>query len=250
MTPGEAAAGVPEHLADPLAELTNTLAERLGDELLSIVLYGGAARAEHLPGRSDTNLLVVLRKVEPSQLRAVARDVRRARRRIRLSPVFLSREELIASADTFAIELADMQDHHIVLHGDDPLANVRPEPEHLRLQVEHELRGKLSRLRQSYLRDAVDARAVIWLMLNSFTSFLTLFAALLRLRGKRPAAKRAELVGQAAEELGLDRAVLERLLAAHRGERAIPKAEAHRVFESYLATVESAVRSVDQSTRG
>jgi hypothetical protein len=73
---------------------------------------------------------------------------------------------------------------------------------------------------------------------------------LLRLRGKRPAGKRAELVGQAADELGLDRGVLELLLAAHRGERAIPKAEAHRVFESYLAAVESAVRSVDRSTGG
>jgi predicted nucleotidyltransferase len=250
MAQGEAAAGVPEHLAEPLAELTNTLAARLGDELLSVVLYGGAARGEHLRGRSDTNLLVVLRKVEPDQLRAVARDVQRARRRIRLSPVFVAREELIASADTFAIELADMQEHHIVLYGEDPLAKMQPDPEHLRLQVEHELRGKLSRLRQNYLRDAVDPRAVIWLMLNSFSSFLTLFATLLRLRGKRPAGKRAELVGQAADELGLDRGVLELLLAAHRGGRAIPKAEAHRVFESYLAAVESAVWSVDRSTGG
>jgi predicted nucleotidyltransferase len=249
MTGGDTMADVPEHLARPLAELVTTLQARLGDDLVSVVLYGGAGRGEHQPGRSDTNLLAVLERVEAKHLRAVAREMRRARKRIRLSPVFVSQEELTAAADTFAVELADMQEQHVVLYGDDPLADLRIDPEHLRLQVEHELRGKLSRLRQNYLRDAEDARAVIWLMMNSFSSFLTLFAALLRLRGKRPARKRAELVGQAAAELDLDQELLARLLAAHKGERAIAKAEAHTVFETYLGVVESAVRSADR-TRG
>jgi predicted nucleotidyltransferase len=240
-------ADVPGHLARPLTELVTALHACLGDDLVSVVLYGGAARGEHQRGRSDANLLVVLERVEPKHLRAVAREVRRARKRIRLSPVFVSREELVGAADTFAVELADMQEQHVVLYGDDVLANLRIDPEHLRLQVEHELRGKLSRLRQNYLRDAEDTRAVIRLMVNSFSSFVTLFAALLRLRGKRPARKRAELLNQAAAELGLDGELLARLLAAHRGERAIPKADAHAVFESYLRVVESAVRSADRA---
>jgi hypothetical protein len=247
MIGGENVAAVPEHLVDPLAELTQTLRALLGDELVSVVLYGGAARGEHQQGRSDTNLLVVLRRVEPKQLRAVAREVRRARRRIRLSPVFLSQEELAAAADTFAVELADMQEQHVVLSGEDPLTHLRIEPEHLRLQVEHELRGKLSRLRQNYVRDAADPRAVIRLMMNSFSSFLTLFAALLRLKGTPPAPTRGEIASQAAAELHLDKELLERVLAAQRGEQTIPKAEAHAVFERYLSAVESALKSVDRA---
>ncbi len=190
MTADEIAAQVPAHLTRPLAELTAALQAALGDDLVSVVLYGGAARDEHQRGRSDTNLLVVLKQVAPTQLRAIAPAMRRARKQIRLSPVVLSREELAASAETSAIELTEMQEQHVVLFGQDPLTNPRIEPQHLRLQVEHELRSKLFRLRHSYLRDARNARAVIWLMMNSFSSFLTLFAALLRLSGKQPAPRR------------------------------------------------------------
>jgi len=250
MTSEKAVANIADHLRKPLADLTHTLRACFGDELVSVVLYGGAARGEHHPGRSDTNLLVVLRRVEPEQLRAIAREIRRARKRIRLSPVFLSQQELAASADTFAIELAEMQDQHVVLYGEDPLTHLPINPEHLRLQVEHELRGKLSRLRQNYLRDAGDSRAVIWLMMNSFSSFLTLFAALLRLDGKRPAPNRSDLVSQAATELDLDQDLLARLLAARRGERPIPRAEAHALFERYLQAVESTVQRVDRAKKG
>jgi hypothetical protein len=49
---------------------------------------------------------------------------------------------------------------------------------------------------------------------------------------------------QAAAELGLDQELLERLWAARRGEKAIPKPEAHALFERYLGAVQSTVQGV------
>jgi hypothetical protein len=185
-----------------------------------------------------------MRRVGAEQLRTLAGSLRKVRKKLRLSPVVLSPDDLATCADTFAVELAEIQDRRIVLHGEDPVADIDIRPEHLRLQIEHELRGKLSRLRQSYLRDAGNPRAVARLMTNSLGSFLTLFAALLRLRGKTPAPERAALVEQVAD-LGVDSDVWQHLLAARIGDTRIATAEAHAIFERYLEAIESVVNAAD-----
>jgi predicted nucleotidyltransferase len=232
---------LPTHLAEPLARLAQDMQRVLGEDLLSLVVFGGAARDEHVPKRSDVNLLVVLRRVGPEQLRAVASVLQRARRGIRLAPVLLSREDLEAYRDIFAIELLEMQEHHLTLSGDDPLAGLSIDAEHLRAELQHELRGKLVRLRQSYVRDEGNPRAVAALLAISITSFLTLFGVALRLRGGQPTRKRTELVGQLADAFELDAEMLRRLLAARAGQRPIRKQEAHELFARYLADIESVV---------
>jgi predicted nucleotidyltransferase len=240
------AGSLPEHLVEPLQYVAWRLRERFGEDLAALVVYGSAARGEHVPKRSDVNLLVVLRRVDAEHLRGAADEVRRARR-LRLAPVLLSPDDLTRGRDAFAVELTEMQDHRVVIHGEDPFTGLVIDREQLRLQVEHELRSKLMRLRQAYLHHARDSRAVARLMADSAGSFATLFAAALRLRGEQPAPTRAELATQLAAAFDLDGELLTRLLMARGGRARLARREAHELFPQYLAMVESVTAAVDRA---
>src|SRR3989442_10849788 len=65
------------------------------------------------------------------------------------APLILSEREWRESADAFPIEYEDMRDAHRLLAGRDPWPGIQVDRGQLRRQLEHELMGKLVRLRQA-----------------------------------------------------------------------------------------------------
>src|SRR4029077_4577449 len=66
-------------------------------------------------------------------------------------PLFFTSEELRQSADVFSIELLDMQQSHPILHGADVITGIHVPTNLHRIQVEHDLRTLLLKLRQHFL---------------------------------------------------------------------------------------------------
>lgn len=164
-------------------EYARKLAERYGESLVSVVLYGSAARGDYREGVSDLNLLVLLRSADPAQLRRGTELARGWAEKGNPPPLILSEVEWRDSADVFPIEYSDMLDAHVVLHGIDPFTDVRVDWTHLRLQCEHELKSKQIQLRERYLVSSDDPETLGRLLLVSFPTFLALFRAGLRLAG-------------------------------------------------------------------
>jgi hypothetical protein len=217
-----------------------------GEDLVAVVLYGSAVTGEHIPGRSDLNLLVLLRAVTAGHLRRAHPRIARWRKAGIVAPLFLDPHYLETSTDVFPLELLDLQGQHRVLYGsDEVLRGLRVDPGNLRLQCEQELRGKLLRLRQVYLETAGDARRVAALLTESVSSFLVLLRALLRLAG-RPVPSGREAVLADAAALGLPTAAMRDVLGLRRGEIRIRGAEADRLFDRYLAEVERLVEAGDR----
>ncbi|MBI4546152.1 MAG: nucleotidyltransferase domain-containing protein, partial [Gemmatimonadetes bacterium] len=141
-------------IADPrksASSLTRALADRFGPGLRSVLLYGSVARGEAAPGVSDINVLVLFERVDGGVLLRASPLARRWARAGNTAPLVMSWGEWQRAADAFAIEVADMQDAHEVLHGADPLEGVVVDRGAVRLQVERELRGKLVQLREGLL---------------------------------------------------------------------------------------------------
>jgi hypothetical protein len=82
---GQAAA----ELGEALARLVSGLQSCYDGELLAVVLYGSAATADFVPGDSDVNVLVVLRKVTPEALRLAKRPLAQWPVEPPLVPLFL-----------------------------------------------------------------------------------------------------------------------------------------------------------------
>ncbi len=77
-------------MPDALDQLVEKLRNALGQDLVSVVLYGSAAVGDHHGKFSDYNVLCVLSSVTPAQL---------ARYRNRLPLVARKRESVAAAAD-------------------------------------------------------------------------------------------------------------------------------------------------------
>lgn len=191
-----------------------------GENLLAVVLYGSEAAGDALTGRSGSNVLVLLRDCGEAELKAVASASEAWDKAGNPQPVIFTREQLLSSGDVFPIELSDMKDFHRTLHGEDPLAGFAIAPEHLRLAVERELKGKLLRLRRSYLRLHGDHRAPELLLAGYAKEMLVLCRAALRLFRREVPRSKLECARELAKHFDFDAESFELADAVRRGGRA------------------------------
>jgi hypothetical protein len=135
-----------------LTDLVARLKEFAGENLESVILYGSAARGDFQEGHSDLNVLCMMRSLAMRELTRVSPAVRWwCKEQNEPPPLFFTAEELRQSADVFSIELLDMQQAHRVLHGADVISGIRVPTNLHRIQVEHDLRTLLLKLRQHFL---------------------------------------------------------------------------------------------------
>lgn len=221
------------------------IAAALGDNLVSLVLYGSAARGDHDRARSDVNLLLVLRDASPAALRPVGEAVAGWVKSGQPPPLIFSERGWRASADVFPIEVEDMRAAHRLLRGADPFAGLVTTRRDLRHELEREVRGKLLQLRTEYAAAEADGRALGDLLERSAPTFFVLFRALLRLHGAEPPADQAALVRQAADVAGFDAAAFDWVLARLAHHKTDRLAAYDRRGEAYVAAIERLAEHID-----
>ncbi|MEX0908007.1 MAG: hypothetical protein WD054_06725 [Gemmatimonadota bacterium] len=143
-------------------------------------LFGSAARGEWIEGTSDVNVLVLLDDID-AQVLAEAAAVTNPAIAKGLRPLLMEVDEWGRAADVFTIELADMKDAAVPLHGDDPAAAHVVNPAIMRLQAERELRAKLLHLHAGMLMAADDSARLGQLFVHALPSFTTYMRTALRL---------------------------------------------------------------------
>jgi hypothetical protein len=220
-----------------------------GENLASVVLYGSAATGEYAELRSDYNILIALHRITPEDLRLAQAPVREWRRLGHPLPVYFTFTELRDAADVFPVEFHQMERARLVLFGPDPFDTITISDANLRHQTEYELRSKLLQLRRLYIPAAASAERLRDLMSDSLTSFATLFAPVLILRGVEPPVLKRDVVSATARLLGLDVQVFERvfeLRAAGAGDHSLNEREAEELFAAYMGQIEHVIEAVDQ----
>lgn len=233
---------LPEELTGPLSAFAEDLKERVPG-LLSVTVYGSAARGDYVRGASDVNVLVIAQTLTVQALRGAAHSARQWRQQIALSPIFATPDYLRNSADVFPLEFLDMQDGYVTVLGADPLAGLKIDQVNLRREVEAELKGKLMRLRSAYVRACSNPQAVADLMRDSLASFRIAFQGMLRLHGEKPPTSRSDVMRAVASDYDLDSEALLGVVALHKGEAAADDVDA--LFGRYLVCVEKLVQAVD-----
>src|SRR5439155_2543804 len=197
--------------------LGDAVTRALGPRLVALLLYGSAARGTHVPDRSDVNTLLICDGVDQALFDALAPLVRVWTRAGHPAPLILTEREWQTSADAFAIEYEDMREAHRLLAGRDPWRGVTVQREHLRRQLEHELMGKLVRLRQAYAALRGDPKQLAQVIVGSAAGFFTMLRATLRLAGQTPPGPPDALLREAGALMGFAPARLAALEAHARG---------------------------------
>jgi hypothetical protein len=229
-----------------LDELVSQLRAAYGDALYSVVLYGSAAGGEHIPKRSDYNVLVLARSLPAERLRAAAAVASAWTGSGSPPPMTLTLDEWRASSDIFAMEYADILERHKVLFGEPPFAGVSVSRGDLRLQVEREAMGKLLQFRQGVLAAGNDGRRQLALLEASLSTMMVVFRGASRLAGDDPPTDNEALVAGIAAKGGFDAAPFARVVRHVRGVEKLAVRDVEPVIDGYLDGLQQLVAYVDR----
>ena len=228
-----------------LAEFVERIKASAGTGLVSVVLYGSAAQGDFHPEYSDLNLLCVVRETSFAALTTISAVVEWWRGKKHHPPLVLTPEELRTTADVFSIEFLDMKQRYRVLWGEDVLKTLEV-PMHLhRSQLEYELREKLFLLRQHVML-AGAREAQLWdVMLQSLSSFTTLFRHVLVEMGKTERQHSVDAVKELASRLNFDASPFVNLIEVRVKKTDRKQLRAADVAAGYLSGIEKVAAAVD-----
>jgi len=232
-----------------LQDLVAQLRAALSQDLRAVVLYGSAAAGEHHPKKSDYNVLVLVDSLPAERLLGASAAVRAWVDAGNPAPLLLTINEWHGSADIFPIEYADVLDRHQVLFGD-LQTDVRVNPSHLRLQLEHEAMGTLLQLRRGALAAGNDPKAQLDLLEASNSTVMVIFRALLRLRGEDPPRDYVELSKKVAAAVSMDASPFVQVTWHKRGETALRTNDVPQVLAAYLSGLQQVKQYLDTYAGG
>jgi hypothetical protein len=233
-----------------LSEFVEKMWTAAGGNIISMILYGSAAEGEFHPEYSDLNLLCVLQDTSFASLSKIAGVVEWWRKKKHHPPpLVLTPQELKDTADVFSIEFVDMKQRHRVLHGEDVLRDLDI-PMHLhRSQIEYELREKLFLLRQHILVAGTREKDLWEVMLNSLSSFTTLFRHGLIELGEQGRKHSREAVHELASRLNFDPSAFVQLMDVRAKKADRKQFRATEAAGRYLSAIETVTTAVDKMPR-
>ena len=234
-------------MADKLSEFVESLRKAHGDNLTSVVLYGSALVDNHLDEDEPKNILVILGRLSPDDLRAAHDLAEHWRLQGNPLPVYFTSREIGESSDVFPIEFIDMSRHRLVLYGDDPFVELEVPTHNLRHQLEYELRGKLIRLRTLFIPSSHNPNRLARLMVDSLDSFVILFRHASTMLGGSGSFDKRECIMELTDRLKLDKKVFAQIFAYEADEDIWLEAETNETFAAYLAQIERVIDAVNHS---
>ena len=228
-----------------LTELVNRLKEFAAANLECVILFGSAARGDFHQGLSDLNVACILRTLTVVELGRLANVVKWwCVEQKEPAPLFFTREELQQAADVFAIEILDMQHGRRVLYGKDVVAEIEVPMNLHRVQIEHDLRTMILKLRQHYLRAPGNATELTPVLRKSFGGTLTLLRHTVIAFGEEPPVAERDIIVRAAALTGSNASAFDALLTLR--ETGELRGEIIPVYSAYLKALETITNALDK----
>jgi len=229
-----------------ISEFVSRLRAAAGSNLQSVILFGSAAAGDFHSESSDLNLFCMIGDTSFAALRQLGPAVKWWNAQKQPPPLFMSRDELYRSLDVFTIEFLDMQQHYLVVFGEDVLKGLSVPLSLHRIQVEYELREKLALLRQHLLLAAGSESRMWELLVRSISSFATLFRHALMVLGHDAPAGKREAVQELSKRIGFDASAFIQVLEVRERRTNPKKLDVADIFSRYLSALEQVTAAVDR----
>jgi hypothetical protein len=228
-----------------LTDLVRRLKEFAADNLESVILYGSAARGDYHQSHSDLNVLCTMKSLSVNELARIAPAiVWWCTEKKEPPPMLFTSQELQHSAAVFSIELLDIQKNHRILYGHDVVSGISVPMNLHRLQVEHDLRIIILRLRQRFLSASQKPQELSTVLAESISSVRTLLRHTLIAVNEEPPTNPHDLFARIAALCGAGTAApLDRAWRARNSP--LPADETFGVYGAYLSTLEQVIQCLD-----
>ena len=231
---------------DTLSRYCEEMIGVLGKNLRAIILYGSATGPDFVRKHSNINLMVILGEVSQPALKSSLKTVAKGRKKGIVAPLFLSDDHIKRSADVFPSEVTDIKENHVTLYGEDLFDTLEVDKANVRLQCEHELKGKLIRVRQGYLERGLLRKGIASLLVDSLTSFNPIFRHMLRLKEQEPPERKREVIERTAEVFEISPDPFLKILKLKEGMKVPDAKTVDTIFASYLAQLDKLAIAVDE----
>ena len=222
-----------------LLEFADKVESIFGKDLVSLCAFGEE--------KNETNLLLVLKQLGTEELRKLVEPVQTARKEVMLELLLFSPLDLHRSADAMPLRLLHVQKNRVLLKGEDVMANVFVEPEHVRIALEQETRITLLRLRQLYLTRAGLRPGCQETLCETLPNVMRLMGVALELTGQPvPSDTLLEL---AHRQVGIRPETFLKISMLQVNPERLELDELEKLYESYIEDVAKLVRFADKLSR-
>lgn len=227
---------LPEEVAREVNACRDALQAACGERLVSLTLYGSAARGIFRAPASDLNLLIVVDRAEYDLLRAVGAAMTAAFRSVRATPYLLAAAELPCAIEAFPTRFLEMKRGYAVLAGRDVLAGAQVDPAELAQRARQELLNTLMRFRHQVIGGDAPERIEPALRAH-LPGFIKTLRTLLYLRTGEHIDDRDRLLAAGAAAFGYSGEAFAQLSAWRRQEVVFHGAEWAQVARAFMAGV-------------
>jgi len=207
----------------------------LGTNLKAIYVYGSSLTGDFNPAKSNVNLLFIMEKIDPPDLRKMFG----LKKHKRLVPMFLTQEHIESSADVFPVEYLEIKENNLLLYGEDIFKGLAINPSNIRLQCEQQVKGGLIRLYQVYLETGGKKRTARRVMAGWLRNLMPVLRNLLRLKGIEPPVSKRAIITQVSRKFGLKEELLLDILDGGK------TGDEREMFENFIELVEKLGEEVD-----
>lgn len=233
-------------LRQQLSAFINNLKQYSGENLKSVILFGGVAKGDYTKGKSNTNILLVFEKIDLEVLNQLAVPFQLAIANFQFSPFLLTSSEVEPAKNVFAVKLFDMQQHHILLYGNNVLTPLQINKEHLRFISEQELRNQLSRMKYFYILNFNLPEQLLDKIKKSFTTLLVNANTYLYLKSGVYHTTREEIIIALENELVLDKSILNELALLRKGTLKADQVKAAELYSELMLQFKYVIKELEK----
>jgi len=231
-------------IENKLGSLTERLKMLYSDGLVSVILYGSAARGEFKKKHSNINLAVVLRDMSLENLAKAKRDLSSGRYAM-FNVIFFTEEYISRTRDVFPIEFLDMRDNHRVIYGKDVFLGIDINMKHLRFQCEQELKEKLMQISGFYLVNR-NKKILTAFLYKSLNSTLHIIRNVIRLKGRVPPLDKEGVISELSREAGSPLVSMSGILKAFKNNTSLSRGDIDKLFFGFADELKDITEAVDR----
>ncbi|MGD9852141.1 MAG: hypothetical protein AB7T38_12810 [Nitrospirales bacterium] len=225
---------VPEESREQFQAYLRDLEKTFQRNVEAVILYGSAARGDFIEGRSNWNLLVLVRSLSVNVIQEAGKlHVKGEKHRI-VPPLLMTLDELQQSCSVYPLELLLIKESHVLLEGRDPFPDLKISMDHLGWHCEREIRSHAIQVRQRLIEGEARPEAVQSIMILSITALLPFLRGILRVLNHSSQGTDLEILERLPHVLRYQSPGLIDALKLKRGLRGPGALEWLKVYEQYL----------------
>lgn len=228
-----------------LDKFVKQLEDILGDNLLSVMMFGSQVSVEPEKLKSNINLMIVLDHLTSDDLKNISKPVKKWVKAKNPIPVVMGKAEWYSSFDVYALEYSDIKEKHRVVYGTNFAKDINVDKHYLRLQCESELKSLYLKFRNCYLLNMNRDGEMKKLANNVIKTLLVIFRGVIRLKGDLVPEASEYIILQAANYMDLDCNLLIKMAKIRENQDAYGNQEIREVSAKLVSVLQDILRQLD-----